>query len=142
VPDATLGELVDDLDARRDPNRTLTVSSFERRPIRVAATVVVTPDRAPADVSAAVADALVESFAFERVSFGDAVHLSAVYATIQTVPGVAGTEVTLLDLLDAAESAARGLTHGANSHLPVLANELPTLERTDVAITVAAELAP
>lgn len=84
------------LDRRRDPNVPLRLATFTPVYLDVAAEIAV-DDRSPrqATVDAARA-ALADFFAFERLGFGQGIHLSAVYAALQAAPGVrAATVITL-----------------------------------------------
>lgn len=93
------------LDKRRDPNVPLRIGDFVPVYVDVAATIDV-GDRYPrqATLNAVLAalnpgvnpDRSVGYFAFERLSFGESIHLSAVYAAIQAVPGVADATITTL----------------------------------------------
>ena len=93
------------LDKRRDPNVSLRIGDFVPVYLDVAATVDL-DDRYPrrATLNAVIAalnpglnpDGSAGYFAFERLSFGESIHLSAVYAAIQAVPGVADVTITTL----------------------------------------------
>jgi hypothetical protein len=93
------------LNARRDPNVPLRLGDFTPVYIDVAVAVDV-EDRSPreatlAGVRAALGPATDPGgapgfFAFERLGFGQSIHLSAVYAVIQAVPGVRGALVQTL----------------------------------------------
>ncbi len=93
------------LDKRRDPNVALRIGDFVPVFLDVAATIDV-DDRYPrrATLNAVLAalnpginpDGSAGYFAFERLSFGESIHLSAVYAAIQTVAGVADATITTL----------------------------------------------
>jgi hypothetical protein len=105
----------------------------------VVARVRVAADRVPEDVAAAAAAALVDAWSFERVEFGQAVHLSAVYAVLQAAPGVVGADVTALEIRDPAQAAERGAGTGAGAHLPIFGHELATLAAGDVTVGAIAE---
>jgi uncharacterized phage protein gp47/JayE len=105
------------LDARRDPNRPLVISDFTPVTLDVAVTVDPDPDLLPDTVHDAVAAALGAErsadgsyglFAFERLDFGESLHLSDVYSAVQNVPGVRAALVTRFQHRprDAAEQAA------------------------------------
>jgi hypothetical protein len=93
------------LDARRDPNVPLRLSDFTPVYIDVAVAVDV-DDRFPREATlAAVRAALGPAtapgatpgfFAFERLAFGQSIHLSSLFAVIQAVPGVSGALVQTL----------------------------------------------
>lgn len=137
-----LGNLVADLDARRDPNRRLRVIPHRPLPIRVEATVTPQADRVPEDVAAAAHAALTGLLSFERQEFGAALRLSEVYRALQEAEGVAGAVVTLLAPKRDADAnrtraferrrrARRGIDPSAAGVLPVIpvaADEIAALE--------------
>lgn len=97
------------LDQRRDPNVSLRVTDFISVFIQFNATVEIDdafPQQATiAKVLAALnpavnPDNMIGFFAFERLSFGESIHLSALYAKLQSVPGVKDALVTTLRRLD------------------------------------------
>jgi predicted phage baseplate assembly protein len=93
------------LDARRDPNVPLHIADAAPVFLEVAATVDV-DDRFGRQATLAKAQAAMNPaqnpdgsfgyFAFERLDFGQSVHLSAVYAALQKVEGVRDALVTTL----------------------------------------------
>jgi len=97
------------LDQRRDPNVPLRIVDFSEVFLDLTASVDI-DNRFPrlatlAAVRAAVnpgvnPDQTAGFFAFERLDFGEAIHLSAVYAALQAVPGVIDATVTLFRRLD------------------------------------------
>lgn len=97
------------LDERRDPNVPLRVGDFTPVFVDVAATIDVL-DRFPRQATLAAALAALNPglnpdksaglFAFERMTFGQSVYLSAVYAALQAVPGIASATVTTLRRTD------------------------------------------
>jgi predicted phage baseplate assembly protein len=97
------------LDKRRDPNMPLRILDFTPVYIDVAATVDIL-DQYPrqATYNAVLAalnpglnpDGTAGYFAFQRRQFGQSIHLSAVYAALQDVPGVADALITTLRRLD------------------------------------------
>jgi hypothetical protein len=97
------------LDRRRDPNVPLRVVDFIPVFLDAAAAIDV-DDRFPrlatlARVQAALRpgpnpDGPPGYFAFERLQFGQSIHLSDLYAAVQAVPGVRGAVVTALRRLD------------------------------------------
>jgi predicted phage baseplate assembly protein len=102
-------ELRSFLDRRRDPNVPLRLLDFTPVYIDVALTVDL-DDRVPrhatlARVQAALkpglnADGTPGYFAFERLTFGESIHLSAVYAAVHAVGGVRAARVTRLRRMD------------------------------------------
>jgi predicted phage baseplate assembly protein len=97
------------LDARRDPNVPLRIIDSTPVYVDVAVTVDI-DDRFPqqatlASVQAALnpglnPDGSVGYFAFERLGFGQSIHLSTVYAVVQAVSGVRDARVTTLRRMD------------------------------------------
>jgi hypothetical protein len=98
------------LDQRRDPNRGLRIDQFTPVAIEVAATVQVDPTYVNDVVAAAARDAMAGLFAFDARGFGQPVHLSDVYAAVQSAPGVISVDVDLLGYHDAAVAAAHHAT--------------------------------
>jgi predicted phage baseplate assembly protein len=97
------------LDQRRDPNVSLRITDFIPIHIQLVASVEIDeafPQQATiAKVQAALnpavnADGTIGFFAFERLSFGESIHLSAVYAQLQSVAGVKDALVTTFRRLD------------------------------------------
>lgn len=93
------------LDTHRDPNVLLRMQEYTPVYVRVAVAVAIddrfphqgTLDRVLAALNPGVnVDGSVGFFAFERMQFGQAVYLSALYATVQAVPGVVSATVTAL----------------------------------------------
>ncbi len=97
------------LDARRDPNVPLRILDFTPIYLDVAAVIDV-KDNYPRQATLAAALAALNPglnpdntagyFAFESLQFGQSIHLSAVYAVLQNVPGVSDALVTTLRRLD------------------------------------------
>jgi hypothetical protein len=110
---APLGPLLADvrtyLDARRDPNRAVRIGEFAPVPFALTVQVQAAADRFNEDVVAAVRAAVEGYFAYDRRAFGQAVHVSDVYAAVQAVPGVVSALVTRLTYLDPADAAAHGV---------------------------------
>jgi predicted phage baseplate assembly protein len=97
------------LDQRRDPNVSLRITDFIPVFIQVNATIEIFPEfPQQATIAAAQAalnpavnpDGTAGFFAFERLGFGESIHLSAVYAQLQSVPGVKDAVITTLRRLD------------------------------------------
>jgi hypothetical protein len=99
------------LDQRRDPNRPLRIDQFTPVGIQVAATVQADPTHVNEVVAASAMDALAGLFAFDARRFGQPVHLSDVYAAVQSAPGVVSADVDLLGYRDPAVAG----THDATS---------------------------
>jgi predicted phage baseplate assembly protein len=106
---AVAAELRSFLDRRRDPNVPLRLLDFAPVYIDVALTVDL-DDRVPRHatlgrVQAALkpglnADGTPGYFAFERLEFGESIHLSAVYAAVHAVAGIRAARVTRLRRMD------------------------------------------
>lgn len=97
------------LDQRRDPNVSLRITDFMPIHMQLVASVEIDdafPQQATiAKVQSALnptinPDGTIGFFAFERLSFGESLHLSAVYAQLQSVPGVKDALVTTFRRLD------------------------------------------
>ena len=143
VVDPTYSDLVNDLNSRRDPNRSMIVRSFNKINMQVAVQIDVSTDRVADDVKAAVQTALAVYLSFDNLQFGEPVHLSDVYATVQAVDGVVGADVVLLQY----KSPADGASHGATSdlvqdQLAVNADELLWIDDTDTDIVVTPGWSP
>jgi predicted phage baseplate assembly protein len=97
------------LDQRRDPNVSLRIVDFTPVFLDVAVTVDI-GDRYPRGATLASAQAALRPspnpggspgfFAFDRLQFGESIHLSAVYAALLAVPGVADANITTLRRTD------------------------------------------
>ncbi len=97
------------LDQRRDPNVSLRITDFVPVHIQVNAAIEIFPEF-PQQATIAAAQAALNPavnpdntfgfFAFERLGFGESIHLSAVYAQLQSVPGVKDALITTLRRLD------------------------------------------
>jgi uncharacterized phage protein gp47/JayE len=134
----TYDELFADLNARRDPNRSLTIRSYTPIFIKVAALVFVSPDHVADDVVAAVQATVTRYFSFANRQFGQPVHLSNVYNVIQGVEGVTGADITALQFKYPADAASHGASgDSVQVHLRIDDAELAQLEtaNTDSVIT-------
>ena len=78
----------------RDPNHRLLLDNFVKVPIFATASLWIDPKRATADVLAAAAQAMAAALSFDALALGQSVHLSAIYAVLQGVPGVVAADVT------------------------------------------------
>jgi len=103
------GKLRSFLDQRRDPNVSLRITDFMPINMQLVASVEIDdafPQQATiARVQSALnptvnPDGTIGFFAFERLSFGESIHLSAVYAQLQSVPGVKDALITTFRRLD------------------------------------------
>ena len=93
LSDEALRRLHRALDAARDPNQALLLGNVLRLGLRIEGTVFVEPAFERDAVLEAARRALLAAFAFERVAFADAVHLSDVHAVLHTVAGVRGVDL-------------------------------------------------
>jgi predicted phage baseplate assembly protein len=104
-----LGKLRSFLDKRRDPNVPLRMIDFTPVYIDVAVTVNI-DDRFPQQATLARVQAALNSdlnpdgsagyFAFERLEFGQNIHLSAVYAAVHAVQGIRDAKITTFRRMD------------------------------------------
>lgn len=110
----TLKRLGSTLDAQRDVNRPLVMSSYTRVPITFAGTVRVNGRYVASEVLEQARAALIDSMAFANRDFGAPVHLSDLYATLQSVEGVESVDIDSLDLknTDPAYRLVRGVGPG------------------------------
>jgi predicted phage baseplate assembly protein len=104
-----MDKLRDYLDLRRDPNRALRIGEYRSVAFDFWALVDVDADRFRDDVEEAVRAAVTNYFAYEHRSFGEAVHLSDLYAVVQDVPGVASLLVERLNYRDWFEQQSHGM---------------------------------
>jgi predicted phage baseplate assembly protein len=125
----TFADLVADLDSRRDPNRALRVRSYTAIPIQISATLFVAADYVAADVLTVVQAEVISYFSFENRQFGEPVHVSNVYASLQGVAGLAGLDITLLQYKNSSDAMSHGATTDpVQIHMRINDNELATLE--------------
>jgi hypothetical protein len=78
----------------RDPNQRLLLDNYTAVPIFVTARLWTDPKQATADVLAAATQALLAALSFDALALGQSIHLSAIYAVLQSVAGVVATDVT------------------------------------------------
>lgn len=133
VEDDLRRRLVQELDARRDRNRRMVVRGYDPVHVTVGASVVVDPAHLAADLLRHCQDAMAEHFSFEQQDFGQAVHLSDVYARLQAVPGVVAVTVQWLDVVTSGGSPPL-----RRQDIPVAAHELAVL-RAPGGVVVTAE---
>jgi predicted phage baseplate assembly protein len=137
ISDQLLQDLTADLNARRDPNRQLTIGKHRNVPVLVSAAILVDADFVKEDVQAAVAQALVDHLAFANRNLGQPVHLSAIYTAIQNVPGVVAADVNTLQFKNSADGATHGATAAPQQkHLRIFADEIAFVESASVDIVV------
>jgi predicted phage baseplate assembly protein len=96
----------------RDPNQRLLIDNYIQVPVRVEAKLWIDPVRSQADVQSAATAALLAALSFDALELGEALHLSAIYAVLQAVPGVVAADVTRFGFRDGsiAYALARGAT--------------------------------
>jgi predicted phage baseplate assembly protein len=125
------------LDARRDPNVSLRIGDYTPVYVEVAATIDIldayprqgTLDKVQAALNPGVnPDGTAGFFAFESLDFGQSIHLSAVYAALQSVEGVSAATITVLRRLtppnaDTDPTAVRGHIFIRPGELAVIAND-------------------
>jgi hypothetical protein len=88
--------LAANLNTARDPNRRLLVANFQNVPIVVSAKILVSPVYVASDVQAAVLAALLDALSFDNLNLGQSIHLSFLYAVMQSVAGVVAVDITIL----------------------------------------------
>jgi uncharacterized phage protein gp47/JayE len=152
---ADLKTLRDYLRGRRDPNRSLLIDGYVPVALRLTARLQVDPAYVNDTVEAAARAAIESYFAFENRQFGQPVHLSDVYAVLQSAEGVVSVDVDLLGYKDPVVAAAHGATAGpvqrhiridqarANPAPPpkVTPAELAVIgDRADISLTVSGGL--
>lgn len=93
---SALSRLHAGLTAQRDPNRLLRLDNYVPVAIEIAATLDIDAAYIASEVAATVRSALEDALSFETRSFGQPVHLSDVYAVLQSVSGVAAVDVDRL----------------------------------------------
>jgi uncharacterized phage protein gp47/JayE len=76
------------LTAGRDPNHVLLLANFVRVAVTLGATLHVAATHVAADVEQTARAALLAALSFEKLQFGQPLHLSDVYEILQDVPGV------------------------------------------------------
>jgi uncharacterized phage protein gp47/JayE len=138
ISGSTYAELVADLDARRDPNRPLVVRSYSPIAVKLSALIFVDQDHVAGAVLAAVNTAIASYFSFDQQQFGQPVHVSVVYAVLQSVDGVAGADVTSFGFKYAADAASHSATPDpVQIHLRINDDELASVETlaTDILIS-------
>lgn len=86
---AAYNDLLADLNSRRDPNRHLSLRSYEAAPVELGLSLTVdSPRYLPNSVRAAVRQRLLAHFAFANLNLGQPVQLSDLYRVIHDEPGV------------------------------------------------------
>jgi hypothetical protein len=100
-----LSHLLPAMAAAREPTQPAEVGVFAPRPFRISAKVLLQEGYLADAVYAAVTQALLDVFGFERRSFGQAVTASEVLAAMQAVEGVRAAD---LDALHFTGAAAKG----------------------------------
>ncbi len=125
----THSNLVADLDSRRDPNRKMTVQSYDPVAVQVEAAIEVDGDYEDETVQADALAALSDYLAFDNLDLGQPIHLSDVYRVLQEVEGVVAADVNRLQF----KCSAVRTSHGASSapvqaHLAIFPAELAAIE--------------
>ncbi len=121
------------LDARRDPNRQLEIRDFSPVGIQMHAFIVPDPAFEPDDVLSRAQAAVGTSqlpdetfgfFAFERLDLDEDIHLSEVYAALQSVPGVVAVYIDLLQRKDSPGNIPENI-------VPIGASELAIVQQAE-----------
>jgi uncharacterized phage protein gp47/JayE len=143
VVDPTFSDLVNDLNTRRDPNRSMRVRSFTKIYIQVAAQIDVDPIRVAADVQTAAQTALITYLSFDNLQFGQPIFLSSIYAVLQGVTGVMAADVLLLQFKSPADAASHGATSAlVQDQLAINANELASIQDCDTDVVITSGWSP
>lgn len=95
---ALYDNLVQAINANRDPLRRVQVDSYEPLLFNLEATVLIDPRYLPEIVLAQVTAALQQTFTFEKRAFGQSVTASEAIAAIQAIPGVIAVDLDALYL--------------------------------------------
>jgi hypothetical protein len=132
-----MSELRADLDARRDPNRTLQIASYAPLALSVGVRVIaLEADLRSEEVETGVAAALLAHFAFDARQFGQPVLLSEVFVAAQNTPGVIGVDVEELTLADPVERSSHQLSAApVQGRIDLAPNELATLAEVDLRVS-------
>ena len=97
---AALGSKLTDLrtylDLRRDPNRSVRLGEYRPVPFLVTIDITAHQDYYNEDVAAGVRAEIESYFAYDQRRFGQAVHLSDIYAVAHAVDAVVSARITLL----------------------------------------------
>jgi predicted phage baseplate assembly protein len=110
-PDSALYDnLVKAIDAVRDPFQLVEVGSYERLWFNLEATIIVEPRYEAKVVAASIRTALMETFAFEKRAFGQAVTASEAIAAIHKVKGVVAVDLDALYRFSFAKSLELSLS--------------------------------
>lgn len=147
-----LADLRTYLDLRRDPNRAVRIGEYRSVPFLMEVEVQAAPDHYREDVAASVRAEIDRYFAFDARDFGQAVHLSDLYAVVHAVEPVVSATITRLTY----ERLIDRITHGVGFapvavHAPIfgarhisgttLPAELAVLDgSTDLTVTVTGGL--
>lgn len=110
------------LTRQRDPHHALLLDNYHHVPVVVTATLRVADTHVAAIVEAAARAALLNALSFERLDFGQPLHLSDLYRILQDVDGITWVDIDLFHFKDRspAHLAARGATTDAvQQHLRI-----------------------
>jgi len=113
-----------------DPYQPFLVKMREKIVIAGAAKVRVDPDYLWSNVAPKIRAALLDTFAYDRREFGQAVYPSEVIAAIQAVPGVAWVDLDVLGGIRVTNLVRFGV-EDATPHLPKLVDVQPILPRLE-----------
>lgn len=98
--DPIIGELISYLNARRDPNRKLLVKVRKKVNVMIEAEIKVDSDYLVEEVQKSARKALSDDLSFESLDLGQAIHLSDLYLTLQSVKGVKAARIVRLCFKD------------------------------------------
>ena len=103
LSDADLARLGAALAAAREPDYRLRLANYVSLPIRVSATLSVDAHYVRSEVLAAATAAVEDALSFDAVALGEEIHVSELYAVIQSVAGVTSATITELEPRDPAQ---------------------------------------
>jgi hypothetical protein len=91
-----LRRLAASLAAVRDTNHRMRIANFTPVPVRLQTVIRTDPAVDPGAVTTAARAAVLAALSFDRMSLAQSVHLSDLYAVLQSVPGVLSADIDVL----------------------------------------------
>lgn len=116
------------LDTRRLAGYDLEIVEARDAPIALEIAICLRPGFRPGDVEQAIVAALTRFFDPDNFSFGDRLFVSAIFAVVMAVPGVASAEITNLSRLGAARPDRETAENLRQGYLAVGADEILRLD--------------
>lgn len=114
-----LGDVQTYIDLRRDPNRSVRIGEYREVPFVVHVEIHVQKEHNNEDVATAARSAIEGYFAYGNRDFGQAVHLSDLYAVVHGVGPVASARVTRLRYKRHVDRVAHGVSAVVAVHAPI-----------------------